>query len=268
VRSFLPDYPEAGAGISSRQILGHLSGIRHYQPKDVVDGWDSKHFDTVRASLVTFQDDPLLSAPGEEEHYSTYAFTLLAAILEVAGGASFPELVEREVAHPLGLVTLAVDRRSDVVEGRVAFYDRDGAAAATVAAARNASYLDPSYKWAGGGLVASAEDLARFGAAHLAPGYLSARALAELFTPQRTRSGAEIAVGLSWRLAKDPAGRTIYHHSGSQEGARAFLLVYPEEKLVVALLSNLGGVPAKPLDHAVALAAPFLRAILAEGTTR
>ena len=260
VRSFLPDYPEASAAITSRQILGHLSGIRHYQPKDYVDSWDSKHFDSVRASLIAFQNDPLLHAPGAREQYSTYAYTLLAAILEVAGGSTFPELIEREVAAPLGLATLTTDRRDIVLGGRVSFYDRSDRSPATVEAAYNASYLDPSYKWAGGGLVASAEDLVRFGAAHLEPGYISAPTLALLFTKQRTSADEELNVGLTWRIAADPAGRRIYHHSGSQEGSRSMLVVYPDERLVVALLSNLGGIPSDALVRTQQIAAPFLAA--------
>lgn len=258
VRSFLPEYPEAGAAVTSRQLLGHLSGIRHYQPKDYLDNWDSKHFDTVRASLATFQNDPLLHAPGEREHYSTYAYTLLAALLEVAGGASFPELVEREVAKPLGLATLSTDRQDLVIDGRVDFYDRADDAPKTVDAARTADYLDPSYKWAGGGLLMSAEDLARFGAAHLQPGFLSQSTLDALFRKQRTHAGEEINVGLTWRIATDAEGRAIYHHSGNQQGSRAMLLVYPAEKIVIALLSNLGGVPADALTRAQQIATPFL----------
>lgn len=260
VRSFLPDYPEIGAAITPRQILGHLSGIRHYQPKDFVDDWDSKPFQSVAASLVTFRDDPLLHPPGTKELYSTYAFTLLAAILEVAGGASFPELVEREVAGPLGLETLTVDRFDVVLPGRADFYDRPNDAPRTVAEVRPAKPLNPSYKWAGGGLVASAEDLVRFGQAHFEPGYLKSERLDELFTKQRTQSGDELAVGLAWRIAKDDSGRTIHHHSGSQEGARSMLLLYPEEGLAVAVLSNLGGVPGDILPRAQQIAAPFLSA--------
>jgi len=260
VSSFLPDYPAPGATVTARQILGHLSGIRHYQPKDYVDEWDSKHFATVKESLVAFQNDPLLSAPGEQEHYSTYAFTLLAAMLEGAGGASFPELVDREVAKPLGLATLTVDRTREVVEGRVAFYDRADDAPAAVAAVRPASFLDPSYKWAGGGLLASSEDLARFGEALLAPGYLSERMWRETFTRQQTRAGEPLEVGLTWRIGTDDAGRAIHHHSGSQQGSRAFLLLYPGERLVVAMLTNLGGIPSDIRARALAIAAPFLLA--------
>jgi CubicO group peptidase (beta-lactamase class C family) len=189
-------------------------------------------------------------------------------MLEVAGGADFPALVDREVARPLALSTLTVDRRGAIVPGRVAFYDRDAGAPATLAGVHNAKSVNVSYKWAGGGLLMSAEDLARFGAAHLSPGYLSAGSLRSLFTKQTRADGTEIGVGLAWRIGRDAAGRAIHHHSGSQEGSRAFLLLVPDDRLVVAFLSNLGGIPSNPLDHALALAAPFLDAANPEGSAR
>jgi hypothetical protein len=46
-------------------------------------------------------------------------------------------------------------------------------------------------------------------------------------------------VGIGWRIGKDSKGRTIYHHGGDAIGGRAFLIVYPDSKVVVAITSNL-----------------------------
>jgi CubicO group peptidase (beta-lactamase class C family) len=45
-------------------------------------------------------------------------------------------------------------------------------------------------------------------------------------------------VGLGWRIGSDSAGRTIWHHAGSSYGGRSLLVVWPAEKLVVAIASN------------------------------
>ena len=252
------ELPAAWRPITARQLLGHTSGIRHYADEDDAELRDLVHYDSVRSSLAAFADAPLLSAPGTASRYSTFAFTLLSAMLEAAGGLEFEKLVASEVAAPLGLETLAFDRHDALLAGRVAFYDRPAEAPAEFGGNRPAAWLDPSYKWAGGGMVASVEDLVRFGAAHLSPGYLSAATLTKLYTPQSLPSGEALEVGLGWRVGRDAAGRRIAHHSGSQQGCRAFLLLYPDERLVLALVSNLGRIPTSPLDRAQALAAPFL----------
>lgn len=50
--------------------------------------------------------------------------------------------------------------------------------------------------------------------------------------------GAATRVGLGWRIALDSLGRTYLHHGGTSVGGRAFLLVYPERGVAVALLAN------------------------------
>jgi len=45
-------------------------------------------------------------------------------------------------------------------------------------------------------------------------------------------------VGFGWRIGKDTRGARILHHGGTIEGGRAFLFVWPEDGVAVALLSN------------------------------
>ena len=60
-----------------------------------------------------------------------------------------------------------------------------------------------------------------------------------MFTSQRTSDGKETGVGLGWRIGKDQKGRRIYHHGGDAIGARAFIILYPDQEIVVVMLSNL-----------------------------
>ena len=41
-----------------------------------------------------------------------------------------------------------------------------------------------------------------------------------------------------WRVDTDSAGRRVIAHSGGSVGANAFLVLYPEQRVVVAILSN------------------------------
>ncbi len=103
----------------------------------------------------------------------------------------------------------------------------------------------PAYKWAGGGLVMTLSDFARFGAAHLTPGVLSKRVLDTLFTVQVADSSPPL--GLGWRINRDKAGRLRWHHAGGQEGARAVLVVYPDQQLSIAFATNATGIPGDVL---------------------
>ena len=107
----------------------------------------------------------------------------------------------------------------------------------------NIAQNNPAYKWAGGGLLASATDVARFGAAHLAPGKLSKAALDTLFTVYTERNDRSPPLGLGWRIDEDAAKRLRWHHAGGQDGARASLVVYPKEKLSIAFATNVTQTP-------------------------
>jgi CubicO group peptidase (beta-lactamase class C family) len=92
--------------------------------------------------------------------------------------------------------------------------------------------------------------LARFGSALVEPGFLSAAALERLFTPLRTRDGADTGVGLGfrigpeawpgmgWRIGRDDAPRRIVHQPGGEPGISSWLVIDRDAFVVMAVLSN------------------------------
>lgn len=252
IGDYLRDLPAHLRPITPRQLAGHLAGVRHYEPKD--SAIDLRHFETTREALDLFVHDPLRFEPGTDHGYSTFGYTLLGAVMEAAADASLEAIIRRYVAAPLWLETLGPDDPRELTPSRSGFYERAGSGEL-----RRAEYVDPSYKVAGGGLLASAGDLARLGWALLEGELgLSARTRDALFTSQRTTSGVETGVGLGWRVGVDPFGREVWHHEGSMGGARSALLLYPADSLVVALLSNLTGTPFFAFETSASLAASLL----------
>jgi CubicO group peptidase (beta-lactamase class C family) len=83
--------------------------------------------------------------------------------------------------------------------------------------------VDSSYKWAGGGFLSTATDLALFGSAHLEPGFLQEETLALLFEPQVTSSGASTGYGIGWNVwsrGAEDGGPEYGHGGGSVGGSR------------------------------------------------
>ena len=86
----------------------------------------------------------------------------------------------------------------------------------------------------------------------LGPGVLSRRVLDTLFTVHVPDSAPPL--GLGWRIDRDRKGRLRWHHAGGQDGARASLVVYPEQRLSIAFASNATGVPGDVLTPSERLA--------------
>ena len=92
---YLPEFPDA-ARITPRLLLGHLSGLAHYQPSDKLDA--ERVYESAREALEVFRDSPRSGEPGEKYRYSTHGFTLLSAAIEAASGRPFLELLPHSEA--------------------------------------------------------------------------------------------------------------------------------------------------------------------------
>lgn len=253
VQTYVREYPRARWPITTRQVAGHLAGIRHYDRPDEM--LSARRYATVREGLAIFERDSLRHEPGTKYLYSTYGWNLVSAVVEgAAGGEPFLGFMRREVFEPLGLRSLVPEHADSLVPWRARFYERtaDGRV-------MNAPAVDLSNKWAGGGFVSNTEDLARFGWAHVAGTLLRPATVDTLTRSQRLRDGAPTNYGIGWSTNTDAAGRRWFGHTGSSVGGRAVLVAWPEQRVVVAVLANLGQAPMST-QLALRLAEPFIAA--------
>src|SRR5205085_4021607 len=80
VQKYCPAFPMKEFPISTRQLLGHLSGIRNYRSSSLSDPEvvSLKHFDDpIAGGLTFFKNDPLVAKPGTKFNYSSLAYTLV-----------------------------------------------------------------------------------------------------------------------------------------------------------------------------------------------
>jgi serine beta-lactamase-like protein LACTB, mitochondrial len=243
VSNYLDSLPQDKADLTLRQLGGHLAGIRHYKG---VEFFSNVHYNNAFEPLEVFINDSLLCEPGTKYNYSTYGWTLISAVMEMAMQKTFVELVEEEVSKPLRLSDLKADLSEFNQYRRVHFYEylNGGHVPSPV--------VDNSNKWAGGGFICSAEDLARFGYALVEPGYLKEETLSSFTRSQETANGEKTNYGIGFRISKDDKGRVWYGHSGGSIGGTSMLLIYPEEDLVVVTLVNQTGADMEDLAWKIA----------------
>ena len=237
VQKYVPSFPDkspkGGTKLTLRLLGGHLAGIRHYKDDEFQI---SRHYDSVLEGLKIFADDPLVSPPGKEFHYSSYGFNLLSAAMESAAGRDFLSYMHSQVFVPLGLRNTVADKTAEIVEQRARPYQKTNEGRL-----RNAPFVDNSYKWAGGGFLSTAEDLALFGSAMLQPGFLKPESLRQLFTSQKTSDGKETGYGIGWGVGKSKSGQRVYAHDGGAVGGSSRLILYPDAHMVVAMICNFEG---------------------------
>jgi len=241
VQRYVPSFPDKGHPITTRQLAGHLAGIRHYKDQEF---FLNRRFATVLDGLTIFQDDSLLFPPGTRFSYSSYAWNLVSAVVEGASGDDFLHYMSAHVFRPLGLTHTAPDRSDSLIPGRTQPYDRDSAGSYHIAPA-----VDVSYKWAGGGFLSTAEDLVKFGSALLEPRLLKPETLDLLFTSQRTSAGDETGYGIGFFLTTDSLGHRWAFHGGGAVGGTAAFGLDRDSRVVVAILTNLSNAPLEPAQE-------------------
>jgi serine beta-lactamase-like protein LACTB len=243
VQRYVPTFPPKAWPVTCRQLLGHLGGIRHYRGDEVNS---TRYYPTLTEGLTIFSADPLLHEPGTKYQYTTYGFNLLGCAVEGASGQSFMAYLHERVFRPAGLLQTRDDSVADLIPHRAQGYRK-----LPSGQLRNSNLADTSYKIPGGGLCGTAADMVRFGLA-VADGRLVRPSTRELmWTRQRLKDGTETAYGLGWALSTRD-GRREVAHGGGQQRITTYLYLLPEERRVVALMSNLEGAALAPLARRVA----------------
>ena len=243
VQKYCPAFPQKDAPITSRQLLGHLSGIRHYNQdgKGDVPEDSARHFASMEESLQLFASDPLLSKPGTQFHYSTYGYTLLGCVLEGAASEKYVDFVRENVFRPAGMEHTQVDDFFAIVPHRTRWYHRDKSGAV-----RNAGVLDSSYKIPGGGLISTVDDMANFEAAILAGKLLKPATQEMMLSAQHTADGNTTGYGLGWGIADDVGVHTV-GHTGAQQGTSTSIMLAPQKSAGVVVLTNMDDLDPRAL---------------------
>nr|WP_319265423.1 serine hydrolase domain-containing protein [uncultured Draconibacterium sp.] len=229
VQKYVPDFPEKKYEITTRQVAGHLAGIRHYNGNEFLS---SKYYPTVKDGLTIFMNDTLLFEPGTQYSYSSYGFNLLSAVMEGASSQEFLHFMQKRVFDPLGMKETTAERMDSLILFRAGYYDMNNGKVI------NAPFVDNSYKWAGGGFISTSEDLVRFGNGMLNNTLFSEEVKQQLITPQTLANGETTEYGMGFFSGIDEFGRSYYGHAGGSVGGCSNLIIYPKEKMVVAVITN------------------------------
>jgi serine beta-lactamase-like protein LACTB len=214
IQRHVGSFPVKSAPITAMHLATHTSGIRHYSSE--AEANSTGHCGSLESAISIFADDPLVHAPGMTETYSSWGFVLLSAVIAGAAEAPFMDAMQHLVFGPAHLTSIAIDDPTTDVPGRASFYEESNDQL------RVARAVDNTCKWGAGGLLASAEDVARFGAAMLDGSTLISHESLQLFL----------------------RGGTVYRAQGVGVGGTAFLLIDSSAGLAIGLLSNTSGTRA------------------------
>ncbi len=204
-----------------RQTLNNRSGIGHY------DSYSGQGFaPPYNSAFDAIQDVnhvPLAYATGTYT-YSTFAYDWFGAAVEVRTAYNIRDALQVHLTAPYALGTLRAMHGAPADANRATGYNGSN---------QEIAPHETSHKVMGGGLEASAYDVARMGIKLMDGQILSAASLADMWTPPDGQS----SYALGWNVGTE-AGRQVVAKDGAQSGARAYIRMYPEEEIVIVVLTN------------------------------
>lgn len=247
IQKYCPAFPKKEWPITTRELLGHLGGIRHYNPdgKGDIPEDSAKHFANMEESLQIFAGDPLVAKPGTKFQYSTYGYTVLGCVLEGAASEKYVDYVKENVFEPAGMEETQADNFFAVIPHRTRWYHKDKSGVV-----QNAGVLDSSYKIPGGGLISSADDMARFEIAIMANKLVKPATREVMWTIQQPTEGKHNHYALGW-FVTDRFGLHVVGHTGGQQGTDTAIVMAPERHEGVVVLANMDGVNTNSLAEEI-----------------
>jgi len=242
VRTYLPELPDYGYKITSRNLIHHTSGIR-----DNLTLWElagnsilneipeEEIFDMIcRQEELNFE-------PGTQYLYSNSCYFLMSIIVKRNSGLSLREYADKHIFKPLGMKhTQFGDDNRRIIKNRAFGYQQTSSG--------KIENMILRFDLVGsGGLYSSVEDLylwdQNFYGNKL--GTRGPALIKDMLTNGRYNDGSEVDYAFAVKNGKHNGLPTI-SHSGALAGYRAFYVQFPEQQFSVIILSNLANfLPSK-----------------------
>ena len=229
ITEYLHNVPTAWNGVTVHHLLTHTSGIQDYQDSSAAAKTDLSRDPQLRGLVRTMA---LQFRPGEKWEYSNSNYVLLGEIIGQVSGKSWDRFLVDRLFHDLGMA--ATHRRViDDPAMAIGYMVRTNGGSP-----REAPSL-PSALWdnGDGGLVSTAEDMAKWDMALSAGIVVTQRSIDEMYRRTKLNSGKEVDYG--YGMVVNVVGKhRIIGHGGGRPGVAANFTRWLDDGISVAVLAN------------------------------
>jgi CubicO group peptidase (beta-lactamase class C family) len=245
IREHLPELHDFGQKITIRHLIHHTSGLRDQWNLLALAGWRLDDVITRNQvlRLISHQTE-LNEKPGDEFNYCNTGYTLAAEIVSRVTGKSFADWTAENIFKPLGMAnTLFYDDHEKVVANRAySFQVTNSGIKKSVLSYANVGATS---------LFTTAEDLLKWSDNF----YTRKVGNAKVMKIMKERGILNKGDTLSYAFGQDGGfykGLMAFAHGGSDAGYRSFLIRFPDQKISIAILSNLGSFDPGGLAYKIA----------------
>ncbi len=246
IRKHVPEMPDYGKPITLRHLLHHTSGIRDYIGILQLGGIKFEDVATEEESLALIARQKALEfSPGEQHAYSNSGYFLLSVVVERVSGKPIREFAQERIFGPLGMTsTLYLDDHTLVVPRLATSYLPRPEGGFRVV-------LSDWEQTGDGGIKTTVEDLAKWDRNFYDPKVGGPALIEQLQTTGVLNSGEKIPYARGLFVDEYRGLRRVAHNGGWMAFA-AEMVRFPDERLTVITLCNIGNVDPSGLAQQVA----------------
>ena len=227
---YFSSFPAYGKKIKIKHLLTHTSGLMDYEdliPKDQV----VQVHDTNCLQLMFFADSLYFPA-GTKYKYSNTGYAILSLIVERISGQSFANFLIENIFKPLEMKnTLAFEDGKSIVTNRAHGNSLENDTWIQTDQSLTSAVLGD------GGIYTNTIDMTKWVKALWDYKLLPAALQKEAWSRKKVENGTLINYGYGWEV-EEYNNKTHQHHNGSSIGFKNHILLFPDQKLMVILLTN------------------------------
>lgn len=240
IGQYLEGMPQAWAAVTVEQLLNHTGGIPNHT--EVANYKAHMREDLAPGELLrTYVANlPLDFEPGTAYRYSNTGYILLGMLIEKVTAQPYPAFLQTRFFDPLGLKHIRYGSETELIPGLVPGYTKGP---------KPCSYRSTSQTFASGGLVAMADDVARWLQLLYEGKVLTPKSLARMLAPTRLKNGQEVGYGFG--IGFRPIGKArLAGHAGGVPGYKSWAEADPVTRTFVVILNNTDAPKGEDADYA------------------
>lgn len=228
VAEWLPEMKPKPFNFTIRQLGTHTAGIR----KERAEAGKGNLF-SLETIIPSFINDDLIFEPGTAVEHTELGFDLIGYLIEKTQNKPFNKVVKQTLVDTLKLSGTVPEMPYQIIDGKSSVYDFD-----FLSQPIHAFQVDFRGKEASAGYLSTVTDLVKMGNLLLYPGFLKQETIDLMTKPYKINGDIEGRYGFGLIVAKERSGRIFYGEHGGVTGGSAAMLIYPEEKIVIAMMAN------------------------------
>lgn len=230
---YIPEFPKKDFDFTLRMLAVQTAGFPESSQSQMLQ--QDSQIRTLKDYISEYENDPLVYEPNTYYFRSDYSLALLGILAEDLTKKSYSSLIRENILDTLRLDNTVIDNQMSIIPNRSNAYHRDYIARLVNAPKVNLAPMAPAV-----GFLSTADDLNKAAQQIMAPGFFSQESIDLFQEPHELSTGQQLNSSFGWLATVDRDGRKLLGQAGSTIGGSSVIAVYPEEKVVVSICSNLG----------------------------